>query len=164
MTIAIAIRTQSAVVFVADSKVTTAGIAGYDNHGAPQWLQQTYDNFTKVVHDRAKVFMAVVAGTAQLGEIAATDFIASRAEIPSISLPDQDMQMMALFDAMATLRAHYWQQFNIDEDHWPVTIVILATASAVGNSPRVWRVEFHRAQPEIQEILQQPWVWMEGGA
>jgi hypothetical protein len=162
MTIAIAIRTQTAVVFAADSKVTTAGIAGYDTQGAPQWLQQTYDNFTKVVYDRAKVFMAVVAGTAQLGEIAATDFIASRDEIRSGSLTEQDRQLMALVEAMATLRAQYWQQFKIDEDHWPSTIVILATASAVGNSPRVWRVEFQRTEPEVQEILQEPWVWMEG--
>ncbi len=47
MTIAIAIKTGAAVVFGADSKVTTRGLAGYDDKDEPIWREQTYDNAFK---------------------------------------------------------------------------------------------------------------------
>ena len=62
MTIAIAIRTGSAVVFAADSKLTTSGLLGFDQDGGPIWERQTYDNAVKVVHDRNQILMAMVAG------------------------------------------------------------------------------------------------------
>ena len=42
MTIAISIRTGSAVVFAADSKLTTRGIVGLEEDGTPRWQIQTY--------------------------------------------------------------------------------------------------------------------------
>jgi hypothetical protein len=74
MTIAIAIKTGAAVVFAADSKVTTNGPAGYDQDGQINWLSQTYDNAYKVAHDRNRSLMAMVAGHANIGSLLATDF------------------------------------------------------------------------------------------
>jgi hypothetical protein len=78
MTIAIAIRTASAVVFAADSKITTSGIAGYEEDGTPRWVEQTYDNATKVVHDRSRTLMAMAAGYSNIGQVTATDFISTQ--------------------------------------------------------------------------------------
>lgn len=78
MTIAIALRTESAVIFAADSKVTVPGVVGIDANGQPQWVDQTYDNATKVVHDRSMTLMAMVAGYVTIGQIAATDFISTK--------------------------------------------------------------------------------------
>ncbi len=77
MTIAIAIRTGSAVVFAADSKITTEGVVGFEEDGRPRWQEQTYDNATKVVRDRSGRMMAMVAGHANIGQMAATDFIST---------------------------------------------------------------------------------------
>src|SRR5262252_2772286 len=77
LTIAVAIRTGSAVVFAADSKVTTRGVIGLDGKGVPVWVEQTYDNANKVVHDRTARVMAMVAGAANIGRTSATDFIST---------------------------------------------------------------------------------------
>ena len=73
MTIAVAVRTGSAVLFAADSKLTTSGIVGFEENGDPRGVEQTYDNATKVVHDRSKMVMAMVAGYANIGSETAMD-------------------------------------------------------------------------------------------
>jgi hypothetical protein len=77
MTIAIAIKTGSAVVFAADSKVTTSGLAGYKEDGAPNWVIQTYDNAYKIVHDGNGRLLAMVAGHVNVGASPATDLISA---------------------------------------------------------------------------------------
>ncbi len=77
MTIAVAIRTGSAVVFAADSKLTTRGMTGLDEHGESIWVDQSYDNATKVPQERSQRLMLMVAGDVNLGQRSATDFIAT---------------------------------------------------------------------------------------
>ena len=97
MTIAVAIRTGSAVVFAADSKVTTSGVVGINEDGSPRWLEQTYDNATKIVHDLNQHVMAMVVGHANLGSGSATDFILTWSchGVPPLS-PDQDYSELAV--------------------------------------------------------------------
>jgi len=52
MTVAVTVRTGSAVVFAADSKVTTSGITGRDENGDPRWVEQTYENATELCQVR----------------------------------------------------------------------------------------------------------------
>ena len=68
MTIEVAVKTGSAVVFAADSKVTTSAIGGYQENGDLLWAEQTYDNGVKLVHDRTARVMAMVAGHATWGD------------------------------------------------------------------------------------------------
>ncbi len=48
MTIAVTVRTGSAVVFAADSKVTTSGIVGRDENGDLRRVEQIWDNATEL--------------------------------------------------------------------------------------------------------------------
>jgi predicted transcriptional regulator len=66
MTIEIAVRTSSAVVFAADSKLTTSGLVGFEQDGKPRFVQQSYDNAVKLVSDQNRVLMAMVAGQVTL--------------------------------------------------------------------------------------------------
>src|SRR5262249_52522044 len=77
MTIAVAVRTNSALVFATDSKLMARGMAGINPDGTPNWVDQSYDNATKVVHDRNKRLMALAAGAVNVGRTTATDMIAA---------------------------------------------------------------------------------------
>lgn len=70
MTIAVSVRTATAVVFATDSKLTTSGWIGLDTAGKPIIVRQTYDNATKIVSLPAgSDAMGAVAGSVNLGPI-----------------------------------------------------------------------------------------------
>jgi len=102
MTIAVTVRTGSAVVFAADSKVATSGIVGRDEKGDPRWVEQTYDNANKIVHDRSQTVMATVAGEANIGQESAMDFFLSKDLHELGTYGDQDQRLSALIDSIAT--------------------------------------------------------------
>lgn len=162
MTIAIAVRTGSAVVFAADSKVTTSGIVGIEEDGNPRWVEQTYDNAVKVVHDSSKTLMAMVAGEANIGQETAMDFIMSR-DLKEIGLTsDQDAKIAELVESMVGRKREYWQERKIEPKDWPGPTLLLAAASSQGSSPRVWEVELRGEGSKIQEILTFPSIRLEG--
>ena len=116
MTIAVAIRTGSAVVFAADSKLTTSGLAGFEQDGRPRWVTQTYDNATKVVHDRDLNIMAMVAGHANVGDVGAPDFV-STLTFPfygGLEIVDQDNGLQTLvIDPMVGRKRARWETTQI---------------------------------------------------
>jgi len=57
------VKTGSGVVFAADGKTTTQGVVGLEQDGSPTWVEQTYDNATKVVADRTGTMMATARPT-----------------------------------------------------------------------------------------------------
>lgn len=69
MTIEVAVRTNSAVVFAADSKLTTSGLVGLEQNGKPRFVQQSYDNAVKLGCDRNGLLMAMIAGQITLGDL-----------------------------------------------------------------------------------------------
>ena len=75
MTVLVAVRTSTAVVFAADSKLTTQGFIGFDTNGDPQFVPQTYDNAIKIGHDAAKTLIAAVTGNSTLGEYRRIGFL-----------------------------------------------------------------------------------------
>ncbi len=101
MTIAVAIKTGSAVVFAADSKVTTQGIAGLGDDGTPNLVTQTYDNAYKIAHDRSRRLMAMVAGAANLGRVPAPDFISAFEWGTAQTIEEQDHQLQSLLTRMS---------------------------------------------------------------
>ena len=161
MTIAIAIRTGSAVVFAADSKITTRGLAGRDENGELIWQEQTYDNATKVVHDRTKNLMAMVAGHANIGRTAATDLISTQAF--NVTVPDSelDQKIDLLVQLMVTRKSDYWKTTQVPPEQWPGPTLLLAVPGPV-EVPRVWRVNLEGEAATSTEILTSPAIRLEG--
>src|SRR5437867_3224625 len=108
VTIAVAVKTGSLVVFAADSKLTTVGIAGINPDGTPNFVEQTYDNATKVAHDRNRLLMAMVAGYASIGGVAATDFIAQRSYSLQPNVAAQDQDFSNLVNDMVAEKQRFW--------------------------------------------------------
>lgn len=50
-----------------------AGVVGVEQDGSPRIEKQTYGNATKVVHDRNRRLMAMLAGPVNIGQISALD-------------------------------------------------------------------------------------------
>jgi hypothetical protein len=150
MTIAVAIRTLSAIVFAADSKLTTYGRVGYDKDGEAIVVPQTYDNATKIVADGNGTGMAAVIGSATLGKISFMDYIASRG-LPALADADQEVALRTFVQGMATLRTEYWG--DVAEEKWPDTVLLLATSLAGSHSPALWRVEYSGKKDPILERL-----------
>lgn len=162
MTIAVAVRTGSAVVFAADSKITTSGIIGYEENGDPRWVEQTYDNATKVVHDGSKTLMALVAGEANIGQETATDFIMTRDMSILGASPDQDEHISRLVSSMVDRKRVYWETTQVPPENWPGPTLLLAAPSPQANVPRVWRVRLDGPEAETEEILASPGIRLEG--
>lgn len=160
MTIAVSIRTNTAAVFAADSKLTTSGLVGFDDAGEPQFVNQTYDNATKIVQDASGMAMAVVAGSATLGSVSVMDYIASR-HVPRDSDSDNQARLIADFsEEMAKLRAAYWRDAKVGPEKWPITALMLAIAPMNSRSPRIWHILFAAEQPAVREITTS--VYLEG--
>ncbi len=160
MTIAVSIRTSTAAVFAADSKLMTRGLIGFDEANEPQFVNQTYDNATKIVADTAELAMAVVAGSATLGPVSVMDYVASSA-VPHGS--DDAKQEAAIRDfaaGMAKLRATYWQEAKVTPDKWPATSVMLAVAPGYTKEPLTWHLLFRGEEAEVTLI--QTRVYLEG--
>jgi hypothetical protein len=163
MTIAVAVRTNSAVVFAADSKVTTAALAGFNQDGTPRWLPQTYDNAVKVARDLSGRMMAMVAGHASIGETIATDFITTRDLNPRTpSVEAQTDHLWELISQMVDTKRSYWATTPIQPDDWPGPVMLLAAPAADGSRPRVWRIDLSGPGASAQEILQNPYIRLEG--
>lgn len=162
MTIAVAIRTGSSVVFAADSKLTTSGVVGLEEDGSPRWVEQTYDNAIKVVHDRSQTVMAMVAGEASIGRIRATDYI-SRSDLEGFRhSAKQDEDIANLAKHMMEVKREYWTTTTVPPEKWPGPTVLLAAPSPDGTVPRIWRVVLEGADPQISEILTEPGIRLEG--
>jgi len=162
MTIAVTVRTGSAVVFAADSKVTTSGIVGRDENGDPRWVEQTYDNATKIVHDRSETIMAMVAGEANIGQESAMDFFLSKDLHDLGVFGDQDQRLAALIDSMVDQKKKFWQNISVSPDEWRGPIILLAGPSTSGNSPRIWRIDLEGSGAQHSEILTDPGIYLEG--
>jgi len=162
MTIAVAVRTSSAVVFAADSKVTTNALAGFDSAGDPIWQDQTYDHAFKLAHDREENLMAMVAGHANIGQIAATDFIATQHFLPQATQGAQDRERNQLLEKMVDEKKSCWSTTKVASDQWPGPILLLATASIDRRTPHVWRVDLRGKSFDLEEILKSPDIRFEG--
>lgn len=163
MTIAIAIRTGSAAIFAADSKVTVPGLVGLDADGNPKWEDQTYDNATKVVHDRSRTLMAMVAGYGTIGQIAATDFISMKSlNFLTDLTDDQDKRINQLVEEMFERKRAYWEKTQVPPESWPGPTVLLAAPSLKENLPRIWNADLNGKAPTVSEILTEPGILLEG--
>jgi hypothetical protein len=158
VTIAISVKTATAVIFAADSKLTTYGRVGYDTSGAPVIVPQTYDNATKIVQDAAGGYIAVVTGSVSLGRVSFMDYIASSA-IPGGGNPDEhDAKIREFAQGMANLRAAYWN--DVELDRWPDTVLLLASRAESLPGPVIWRLGFVKKDLTVQRVT--PGIYLEG--
>jgi hypothetical protein len=161
MTVLIAVRTASAVVFAADSKLTTSSFAGFDTNGDPLFLPQTYDNAVKIWHDLNKTFMVALAGNVSVGERGVIDFL-SQADGTFRDDADQDEYIFGQIVGLGSLRFDYWSRLRVPKDRWPSTALLIATTSPVTAQPRLWRISFEEDRCEADEILRGGGVWLDG--
>jgi hypothetical protein len=162
MTIAVVIRTSTAVVFSADSKATTQGLVGFRKNNKAIWELQTYDNAVKVVRGLQKSFMAMVVGHANVGQIPAVDFFSRQNLGRYMVKSDQDNAVSALVDMMVNEKQKYWSQTKVPQNQWPGPTVLLATHGFDQITPRVWSIDLHRSARTIREILTAPDVRLSG--
>lgn len=165
MTIAIAVRTSSAIVFATDSKLTVRSIGGLRPEGTPNWIEQTYDNATKVVHDRTSKLMALATGIVNIGQVSALDFIATYAIDLGASRADEDAAIAALLDGMAREKRAFYAgtSSGISPEEWPGPSLLLAIPSSESAfTPRLWAADLSGERYRHAEILQQPGIWLEG--
>jgi hypothetical protein len=162
MTIAIAIRTGSSVVFAADSKVTTRGIIGLKADGHPRWVDQTYDNATKVVHDAQRTMMAMVAGYGNIGQISATDFIMRRALGLHPDASTQDKALAGIVDGMVQVKKDFWSTSKVPADQWPGPTLLVGAPGPDGINPRIWRIRLVGSSSQTRETLTRPGLRLEG--
>jgi hypothetical protein len=171
MTIAVTIRTVGAVIFAADSKVTTKGISGFDANSKLIWIDQAYDNAYKIAHDRERRLMAMVAGYGVIGRSPATDFI-RRYRFPMVAdLVQQDAEISALAANISNEIKAYWQTTKVPKKEWPAPTLVIATATPDGHDSRVWLGSYNlppnatadtEATYGFEEILKSPGVRLEG--
>ncbi len=162
MTIAVAVRTGTAVVFATDSKVTTQGLAGFEQDGTPRWEDQTYDNAIKIVHDRDKMLMAMVAGHSHIGGVSAVDYIARTNFGRHGDKAVQDTAIQELANRMVEEKRAYWSTSKVPEDKWPGPTVWLAAPGPDGIAPRVWGVVLRGPSSDIRETLTNPGTRLDG--
>ena len=145
-------------------KVSTSGIAGIHEDGSPRWLEQTYDNATKVVHDRDRLLMGMVAGHANIGQGAATDFLStlSTKDTRAATPEDQDKKLRGIVDSMVKVKRSYWETTQAPPEQWPGPTVLLAAPSPASNAPRVWCVDLQGPDSQMSEILTEPGIRLEG--
>jgi hypothetical protein len=162
MTIAVAVRTGSAVVFAADSKVTTRAIAGRDEKDEPVWVEQTWDNATKLARARSGWLIGMVAGAANVGQVAATDLI-ERIDAPvPATQSEQDQQIATVVGNMAEERKRFWSQTTIPPEEWPGPTLVLAAPMPAESDVRVWHADLSGVDPVVVETLERPFVRFEG--
>ncbi len=149
-------------MFAADSKLTTMGLAGFEQDGSPRWVDQTYDNASKVVHDAGTNLMAMVAGHANIGRVSATDFISRSFFAPYGDIAGQDQGLSEFVNSMVQEKQSYWSDSQVPEGQWPGPTIILASPAPGRGFPRVWRVNFEGPASQMQEILNNPGLRLEG--
>ena len=76
MTILVAVRTGSAAVLAADSKVTAQAYVGTEPDGAPRYQRQTSDHGVKITEDGSSTAIAAFSGSSVIGEQSAVDYFA----------------------------------------------------------------------------------------
>ncbi len=161
MTIAIAVKTGSAAVFAADSKVTVRGLAGLEEDGSQRWVNQTYDNAVKVVCDRSRTAMALFAGNVNLGQISAIDFFMAN-DLSGIRLDQQEKVIQSLVESMDAKKHEFWSQTEVPADNWPGPSILIATPPTTGTAPRIWLLRLLGEKGTFEEVLKIPSVILEG--
>jgi hypothetical protein len=162
MTILVAVRTGSAAVLAADSKLTTQGPAGKNPDGTVRWLPQTYDHAVKITQDGSSTAVAAFAGHANIGHQSAVDYFARQDLWLEVAPAEQDEKLRAMANRMMEERHRAAATYGYPPENMAPTTILLAAPPTEGVAPRVWRIGLQGKDAEVREILQTPLVWFEG--
>jgi hypothetical protein len=103
MTILVAVRTGSAVVMAADSKLTTQSCVGKNPDGTLNWVPQTYDHAFKITQG-SETAIAAFAGHSNIGEQNAVDYFARQNLALHAERAEQDEKVKRLATDMQEAR------------------------------------------------------------
>ncbi len=166
ITILAAVKTSTDLVLASDSKVSTLGIGGIDEHGNPIYLNQAYDYATKISFSPRNVWTVGLAGQASIGAIGISDIIQNMLP-PDVLVFDsrtqQDEKLSDLVNFIANIRhSYYYETLTISPNLWSPTTLFIFSSDPEGRSVRGWRVEFVEDRFASTEILCNPSVYLEG--
>jgi hypothetical protein len=162
MTTLVAVRTGSAAILAADSKLTTQALAGKNPDGSPRWLPQTYDYANKIAQDATRTAVAAFAGNGNIGEQNAADYFSRMSAHMHVDVEGQDLRVRQIAAEMTAARAAAATKLSVPVSQLPGTIVLLTAPPNGAVAPRLWRIELQYDVPKIDEVLQNPGVWFEG--
>ena len=162
MTIAVAVRTGTAVVFAADSKLTTQAPAGINPDGTPRFETQTYDHAQKIAADLSETSIAVFTGHGNIGGQNVADFFSRVSLELHVEASVQDKKVEQMAAEMAQARREFSEKLGVPPASAPPTILLLAGPPQKAAAPRVWLVTLTGDTFTVREILQDPKVWLEG--
>ena len=164
MTIIVAVRTGSAAILAADSKVTTQAIGGFDDDGTPRFLPQTYDHAVKIVQDRSGSAICAFAGYANVGPQNAAGYFSCLNLKFGEDPAEQDGEIDRMVAGMFEERNKFFDQLKVPPENRAVTSLIVAAGANGSLVPRFWRIVFEGETSDVTPILQAPGVWLEGSA
>jgi hypothetical protein len=162
MTIIAVVRTGSAAVLAADSKLTTMGIGGRQPDGKPIFVTQTFDNAIKIAQDETASAIAGFAGHGLIGNQTVTDYFAMQ-HLTDLrrERPTQEEALKRLVADMVEQRRAFYEPLGASEIA-PETVVILAAPNADPPSTRVWQITLRGNTSDVLEILHKGGVWLAG--
>lgn len=162
MTVLVAVRTGSAAVLAADSKLSTQMKVGANEDGTPRLLPQTYDYAVKIVKDRSSTAIAAFAGFGNIGEQNAVDYFARLHLNLYVDAETQNAIVRDLAAGMVKERRKASEKYGFAFKDAPQTSALIAAPPADGTAPRLWRIELVGEKVNVQDILLWPGVWLEG--
>jgi hypothetical protein len=162
MTVIAAVRTGAAAVLVADSKISTQGLAGLNPDGTPLYLPQTYDHAVKISRDLSDTAIAAFSGYGSIGEQTTADYFSRLGANLLLPSTEQDSRVQEIAAGMVAARTAFSMKFKIPAEQVPTTILLLAAPPRDAVAPRVWRIELNGTSKDVSEILSFPGVWFEG--
>jgi hypothetical protein len=153
MTILVAVRTGSAAVLAADSKLSTQAYAGKNPDGTPHYLPQTYDHAVKITGDGSSTAIAAFAGYANIGEQNAVDYFARQDLWLHVEPAEQDTKVRELTSRMHEERRRAAAKFEMPIEQMHSTVILLAAPPSEGIAPRIWRIVLGSPEPTVIEVL-----------
>lgn len=164
MTVVVAVRTGSAAVLAADSKLSTQSFVGVNDDGTPRWMPQTFDHAVKIVKDHSSTAIAAFAGFSNIGEQNAVDYFARLHANLHLAAEARDPVVKDLAAAMVDERRRASEKYGFAFKEAPQTIALIAAPPVDRAAPRLWKIDLVGEEADVQEILNWPGVWVEGSA
>jgi hypothetical protein len=151
MTIAISILTGSAVIFAADSRVTTQPDDATGTGLEHAW--QAYDTVTKLAHDQTGKLAVMVVGHARVGEAEATARV-STYSLPECSSDAKQLTAIRRFiEQLHRENARYWKMRG-QNIHRQSATLILAAQRVSEPTPRLFYTDLSLNKAKLVQVTE----------
>jgi len=158
VSIAVAIKTGTAVVLAADSRVAAQAVDGTFPDGSPHFSTSYFDTARRLARDRTGSAIAAFTEADAIGLQASARHFTQHAARLSGSPEQQDEQIASVARKMSEARAAAPRREPADSFALVVAVPLEIAA------PRIWRLDLRAPEPLVIELLKRPGPWLEGAA